>query len=147
MSLLKLPKRLSPCPCRSELSFGECCSPLLRGEPAGTAEALMRSRFTAFAVGDGDYLWRTLHPDHADRSIPRDVWLAAVRRETRDNRYLGLTVLSASEAGDRATVTFLARIMRHARDASFGERSLFGKTPEGWLYLSGETLPPSEVSP
>jgi|LakMenEpi03Aug12_release.lakeMendotaPanAssembly.Ray.scaffolds.fasta_scaffold1219788_2 SEC-C motif-containing protein len=147
MSLLKLPKRQSPCPCHSGLTFAECCNPLLRGEPAATAEALMRSRFTAFAVGDGDYLWRTLHPDHPDRAIPRDVWLATMRRETRDNRYLGLKVLGASEAGDRATVTFLARIMRHARDASFGERSLFARTSDGWLYLSGETLPPGEVSP
>jgi SEC-C motif-containing protein len=102
----------------------------------------MRSRFVAFALGDGDYLWRTLHPDHADRAIPRDVWLATVRRETRDNRYLELTVLAASEDGDRATVAFLARIMRHARDVSFGERSLFLRTAEGWRYLSGETLPP-----
>jgi SEC-C motif domain protein len=142
MSLLKAPKRLSPCPCHSGSSFGECCSPVIRGEPASTAEALMRSRFTAFAIGDGEHLWRTLHPDHVDRAIPKDVWLATMRRETRDNRYLDLDVLSASEDGDRATVTFRARIMRHARDVSFGERSLFERTPEGWRYLSGETLSP-----
>ncbi|MEB4613424.1 YchJ family metal-binding protein, partial [Leucobacter sp. M11] len=45
------------CPCGSGSPFAGCCAPLLSGErQAQSAEQLMRSRFTAFAVGDAEYL-------------------------------------------------------------------------------------------
>ena len=51
-----------PCPCGGG-SFKECCVPSLAAEDwPPTAEALMRSRYTAFALGDADHLWRTWHP-------------------------------------------------------------------------------------
>ena len=45
---------MTPCPCGSGTAYGACCGPLHDGAPAATAEALMRSRYTAFAVGDAD---------------------------------------------------------------------------------------------
>ncbi|HAT1131072.1 TPA: hypothetical protein I8V56_000708 [Corynebacterium striatum] len=57
---------LSPearCPCGLGLSFGECCGQYHGGKPAPTAEALMRSRFSAFVTGDEEYLLRTWDPD------------------------------------------------------------------------------------
>ena len=51
-----------PCPCGSGAAFAHCCSPALDGEPASTAEALMRSRFSAFVVGDEDHIFRSWHP-------------------------------------------------------------------------------------
>ena len=50
----------APCPCGSGLTFGQCCEPILKRErlPA-TAEQLMRSRFTAHAIGDHRHLHRT----------------------------------------------------------------------------------------
>ena len=51
-----------PCPCGSGIRFDGCCAPALRGVPAPTAEALMRSRYTAFVVGDAAYLSATWHP-------------------------------------------------------------------------------------
>ena len=51
------------CPCGSLLAYAACCGPLLAGEcRAETAEALMRSRYTAYAVADEAYLLRTWHP-------------------------------------------------------------------------------------
>ena len=52
----------STCPCGGG-DFDTCCGPALAGAVwPTTAEALMRSRYTAFAVGDVDHLWRTWHP-------------------------------------------------------------------------------------
>lgn len=42
--------------------LAQCCGRYLDGEAAPTAEALMRSRYTAFALRDEDYLFRTWHP-------------------------------------------------------------------------------------
>ena len=60
------------CPCLSGFPFGECCGPVLDGtRPAPTAEALMRSRFTAFVVGDREHVLRSWHP----RTRPTDLSL------------------------------------------------------------------------
>ena len=51
------------CPCGSDEPFGRCCLPLHLGErQAETAEQLMRARYSAYAVDDLDYVWRTWHP-------------------------------------------------------------------------------------
>ena len=56
------------CPCRksaaTQLSYAECCQPYVEGKAkAPTAEALMRARYTAFAVGNIDYLFETVAPE------------------------------------------------------------------------------------
>ena len=55
-------KPATPCPCGSGRAFGACCGPALSGErPAPTAEALMRSRYTAFTLRDTAYLLASWH--------------------------------------------------------------------------------------
>ncbi|MEP6191186.1 MAG: YchJ family metal-binding protein, partial [Marinobacter sp.] len=53
---------LARCPCGFTLAYEQCCQPLHRGEAAATPEALMRSRYSAFVVGQADYLLATWHP-------------------------------------------------------------------------------------
>ncbi|MBV5280033.1 MAG: hypothetical protein J0651_01830, partial [Actinobacteria bacterium] len=44
--------------------YSECCEPFISGvKPAPTAEALMRSRYTAYTRKEVDYIVRTTHPD------------------------------------------------------------------------------------
>ena len=53
----------NPCPCGSGASLNGCCKPFIDGTAkAPTAEALMRSRYTAFATRQVAYLEQTLHP-------------------------------------------------------------------------------------
>lgn len=142
MSLLRPPKPTSACPCKSGATFRDCCGPFLRGAASPpTAEKLMRSRFTAFAVGATDYVWATLHADHEDRKLPAEVFLSALKRETSGVRFLDLRVDEATEDGDRATVTFAAKIMKAGVDRSFSERSEFAREGGAWRYLRGDTLP------
>jgi SEC-C motif domain protein len=52
------------CPCCSGKFYEDCCQPYhLKKKSAPTAEALMRSRFSAFAIPNGDYLWETTSPN------------------------------------------------------------------------------------
>jgi hypothetical protein len=54
------------CPCGSQKDYVDCCQPLIKGErTADTAEALMRSRYTAHAKKEFDYLFETTHPSAA----------------------------------------------------------------------------------
>ena len=58
------------CPCGSGGSYGECCGPLHDNRvQAGTAEQLMRSRYSAYAMGRLDHVFRTWHP----RTRPEEI--------------------------------------------------------------------------
>lgn len=134
------------CPCTSGLLYTACCAPYHRGAEPPDSEALMRSRFAAFALRDDDYLWRTLHPDHDDRARPRELYRRAVRSSPA--RYMGLSVLDRSppdEAGV-ARVLFFANVFEKGRDISFVELSDFLHDGSGFRYLSGVTLPKSPRS-
>ena len=96
----------------------------------------MRSRFAAFARGDAEYLWRTLHPDHEDRGLPKEDVVRQLREAARGFRYVRLTILEAE--GDH--VVFRAGVFRKGVDCSFVERSVFAHHGAGWRYLSGEPV-------
>jgi SEC-C motif-containing protein len=115
--------------------------PFHRGErEAATAVELMRSRFSAFAVGAIDHLVRTLHPDHADASVPQPTLRSTLLAASRAYKYTGLSIEAHVERGDEAEVAFVAKVFQSGIDHSFRERSLFRRTESGWRYVSGETL-------
>lgn len=117
------------CPCGSGRDEAGCCGRFLSGgAQAPTAEALMRSRYTAFARGDAAYLASTWHPD----SRPRRVHVDPGRR------WVGLDVVAVAGGGllDRTgTVEFVAH---HDRDGVAGELhevSAFAKLDGAWRYV------------
>ena len=122
----------NPCPCGSGEQFGRCCLPLHRGErPAGTAEALMRSRFSAFAVGDWDYVWQTWHPrTRPDAVTPTEglTWTELEIVDTVDG-----------QPGDQAgEVEFRAHYRQGRQAGMLHERSQFEMRARRWFYVDGE---------
>jgi SEC-C motif domain protein len=78
------------CPCGLPRPYDECCAALLRGErTAATAEQLMRSRYSAFAVGDDAYLSRSWHSSTRPPELRTD----------RSQRWTGLEILGRSGGG------------------------------------------------
>ncbi|BBD09151.1 SEC-C motif domain-containing protein [Desulfovibrio ferrophilus] len=59
------------CPCGSGKEYTACCEPIINGTPAPTAEALMRSRYSAYVVGNIDYIQTSLAPRSTRVSIPK----------------------------------------------------------------------------
>lgn len=132
------------CPCGSLTSYDACCGPLHRGErEASDATQLMRSRYAAYSLGDAAYLWKTLHPQHDDRTRDQTVVIKELREAFRRFRYMGLEVLDAAPPDTEgiARVVFLARLFERGQDRSFVERSEFLHDGIGWRYLCGTTLP------
>lgn len=109
----------------------------------------MRSRFSAYAVGEVEYLWRTLHPSNEAVAEGRDAHLAAIRATRQVVRYTRLRVLDhdTDEDGTRARVLFHAELYEQGRDRSFLELSTFERTSEGWRYVSGVNRTLSSKSP
>jgi SEC-C motif domain protein len=127
---------MGPCPCGSKKAFEPCCGALIAGRPAATAEALMRSRYAAFAIGDLDYLQETAAGEALvkfDRaglalSLPGTQWLG-----------LEITGTEAGQEGDeRGSVTFTARFRENGRLHVQSERSEFRRINGAWRYVSGD---------
>lgn len=75
------------CPCLSGETYGACCGRYHSGAAlAPTAEALMRSRFSAFAVGDAAYLLATWHPSTRPAELDLDPGLTWYRLDILDRR-------------------------------------------------------------
>ena len=138
----------APCPCTSGLRYGECCGPLHRGDrEAADPPALMRSRYSAYALGEVGYLLRTLHPGHPDRARPEAEVLRELRATCTHFKYPRLEVLDWLPAaeGVPARVLFLAHVYEHGKDCSFVERSDFEHDGTGWRYAGGVLVPRREV--
>ncbi|SCG37510.1 YchJ family protein [Micromonospora humi] len=121
--------RATACPCGSGRPYEDCCAPVHRGAAtAATAEALMRSRFSAFALGDADYLRHSWH----SRTRPARVQLDPGTRWTR------LEVLETGQGGlfdSTGTVRFRAHYREGGRAGVLAERSRFAREEGRWVYL------------
>jgi len=131
----------TPCPCGSGRAFAVCCGSLLTGVgAAATAEALMRSRYSAFCVRDEAYLLRTWHPDTRPAGVDFDAGM----------RWLDLRIVSTSAGGpsdDEGVVEFVARYKVRGRAARLHERSRFVRVDGLWLYLAGDPEPDRTAGP
>ncbi|MCT7661598.1 YchJ family protein [Mycobacterium deserti] len=120
------------CPCGSGAQLGRCCLPLHTGErQAETAEQLMRSRYSAYAVGDADYLWRTWHPRTRPESVAVDP----------DIVWTGLEIVRCvdGDPGDeQGEVEFRAHHREGRRTGTLHELSRFAVRARQWFYVDGD---------
>ncbi len=125
------------CPCRvqegGDVDYAACCSPFHHGMQAGpfapTPEALMRSRYSAYALGLLDYLLATWHPSTA----PGDLELGPIK-------WLGLQVLAAQASADAGVVEFVARFKDNGKAGQLHETSRFVQEAGRWYYIDGQML-------
>lgn len=130
------------CPCGSTKEFAICCDPYIVGQqPAPTAEALMRARYTAFTHGKLDYIEKTI-TDNAAQSFNR----VDMERSLPGTEWLGLEVrgTTAGEEGDDfGTVNFAFHYRNKHREFSQVEIASFCRIDGIWLYDDSEINPKS----
>ena len=118
------------CPCGLPAPYDDCCGRFHRGDAkAPTAERLMRSRFSAFCVGDEAYLLRTAPDDAATAHRPRQG--PAVERAEE--------ILQTSGGGfldSEGTVRFRAHYVERGRAGFQEENSRFVVQDGAWLYVA-----------
>ena len=127
------------CPCTSKLTYEKCCEPFLTGKALPeSAEQLMRSRFTAYAMNKHLYLVETtaperratLTPDELDGSYCRSV------------KCISLKILGKRAGGptdDTGVVIFHAKIQIKGKATLYREKGTFRREEGRWLFVSGET--------
>lgn len=134
---MKEPGPNDPCVCQSGAKFKRCCRPLHRGAAAPSPEALMRSRYAAYALGEVDYVIATTDSSGPQFQPDTTRWRAEVEAFCRGTEFVGLRVLEAGEEGDEGHVSFVASLRQAGQDASLRERSRFRRKGGRWLYHSG----------
>ncbi|NLN61455.1 MAG: YchJ family protein [Myxococcales bacterium] len=125
------------CPCQSGAPFARCCEPFLTGSALPpTAEALMRSRYTAFTRADVGYIRDTRHPQsdfHFDEE--------ATRKWATGSKWLGLTILNTAGGGlndSEGEVEFVARYTVDGQKTEHHERAKFQRDQDRWYFVDGE---------
>lgn len=123
------------CPCGSGREYAPCCGRYIEGnEVAANAEALMRSRYTAYTLNQEAYLLASWHRSTRPKSLPLG--------EDAKTKWLGLEVKRHQvDAGDpgRAVVEFVARFkIGGGRAEQLHEISRFVYEEGRWLYVDGE---------
>jgi SEC-C motif-containing protein len=114
------------CPCGSGEQYDACCGPAHAGAAAPTAEALMRSRYSAFALGLEPYLLASWHPSTRPARLDLDPELTWRRLQIVDTGE-GVVEFRASYRGPDGA-------------GLLHERSRFVQEAGRWYYLDGEIL-------
>jgi SEC-C motif domain protein len=124
--------KLKACPCGSGQDFSDCCGRYLDGgEVAPTAEALMRSRYTAYALQHEDYLLVTWYAN----TRPAQLGLA----EEAPTKWIGLDVKRHERQDENhAIVEFVARYKVNGRAHRLHETSRFVREGGRWYYVDGD---------
>ena len=122
------------CPCCSGKTYEECCKPFHSGERnASTAEALMRSRFSAFAIPNGIYLMETTLPSKRKLHNTEDL-----QEWGEINEWTKLEIVKTPNINQVEFKAFYTD--EKGKSQVHHELSTFRKVNERWYYVSGKFL-------
>lgn len=124
-----------PCPCCSGASYQACCQPLHSGSVANTPEQLMRSRYSAFALANTEYLLQT-----SSEQLQRNLSQQELLQTCEAFQFISLQVISAQGS----QVEFIAQLLLNDELHPLHETSSFIKQNEHWKYDTG-VLHPTDI--
>ncbi|HOX91457.1 MAG TPA: YchJ family protein [Spirochaetales bacterium] len=123
-----------PCPCGLGRDYSVCCQPIIKGSAdAQSAEALMRSRYSAYVKGEIAWIMKSCVRDD---SIDEE----ATRRWSQNADWKGLQILKTEKGGPADTegvVEFIATYVMDGLKEEHHETASFIKENGRWVYQSG----------
>jgi len=122
------------CPCGSKRDYEDCCGPIMAGTPAPTAEALVRSRYTAFVRCELDHVADTHAPE-----VRENFNRAEAERVAQQYEWRGLEIRRATETGDTAVVEFVVRFRLEQQETATLSVSRFRRDDGQWFYVRTES--------
>lgn len=127
----------NPCPCHSQKKYKKCCKVFHDGILPQTAELLMRSRYSAFALKKASYIINTTHIRNKDFTEDKNLWENEILIFCKNTNFEGLKILDFSDNKSEAFVTFEAKLSQNRENISFTEKSRFLKEDGKWFYIDG----------
>jgi SEC-C motif-containing protein len=128
------------CPCGSGQKYKRCCKQYHDQSFQPTPLALMKSRYTAYAIGNAGYIVETTHSENREFKQNKELWKAEIETFCRATTFHKLEILKSEIIHSEAFVTFRAIMSQGEKDISFTEKSRFLQENDRWLYRSGEFL-------
>ena len=126
------------CPCCSGKKYVDCCEPFHKGFAVpDDALALMRSRYSAYALHNPDYIMATTHPQNSGFKEDLKHWRDDILLFTTNTLFEQLEIIEFKSGSNQAEVTFKAYLAEGDQDVSFEETSIFEKVDGRWLYKAG----------
>ncbi|MFP4476248.1 MAG: YchJ family protein [Desulfatibacillaceae bacterium] len=132
---------MTQCPCGTGQPYAECCEPVIKKErEAGTAEELMRSRYSAYVRTEVGHLKDTTHPDNRgefDEKGARD-W-------SRKADWDRLEIVDTRKGGaedDYGQVEFVAHFRQKGERIRHHELAEFKKLDDRWFFYDGQPVVP-----
>jgi SEC-C motif-containing protein len=129
---------MSKCPCGSGKTLDDCCGPIIKGGAAPSPEAMMRSRYSAYALRETQHLESSLAPE-----AKKDFDMKSTEQWANSTEWLGLSILSISggtAADQEGRVEFVAKFRQDGAEHAHHENSRFRKIGGNWLYVDGQII-------
>lgn len=124
------------CPCGSNELLTECCGPILDGTKfAKNPEAVMRARYSAYAIHKTDYLGKSLHPSNRDDFDPK-----AVEKWSHEAQWLGLEIINTTEKNNKGYVEFKSKFKQDGVIRTHHEDAEFRKVDGQWYFWDGKLV-------
>ncbi len=133
-------KKQIKCPCHSKKKYSDCCRKYHQNALPETALVLMRSRYSAYALGLVEYIMRTTDPANPNYQVNVAEWANQIKHFSENTSFVDLEILEFIDGPETSYVTFKAGLKQGLNDVSFIEKSLFVKTNNQWLYADGVRL-------
>lgn len=131
----------NPCPCGSQKKYKKCCKLFHdRIKTPKTALELMKSRFSAFAVQNADYIIFSTHKDNPDFTNDIKSWEKDILNFSQNTIFEKLEIIDFIDKQEESFVTFKAIMKQNSKDISFVEKSRFLKENDRWLYVDGQFI-------
>ena len=128
------------CPCGSNKKYKKCCKVYHDGIKPSKAVDLMKSRYTAYAICNSDYIVQTTHENNSDYTHDINTWKQSIEDFSKYSEFRSLEILDFIDGDSEAFVTFKANIFQDNKDVSFTEKSRFLKKNDKWYYVDGTFL-------
>ena len=125
------------CPCGSGQAFETCCEPLLmeQAKPK-TATQLMRARYSAYAMGNIEYLYKTSGP-----RVRKEFDAENSKKWAESARWNGLDIVATTDGGEgdeTGRVEFVAHYTVKENDFDHHEIADFAKLDGEWRFMDGK---------
>jgi len=127
-------------PCGSDVPYDSCCGPFIQGaKSAGTAEQLMRSRYSAYVKKELEYILSSLHPAHRT-----DYDEKSSRAWAESAEWHGIKILKTIHGrpeDSEGQVEFVVSYTEKGLRQEHHELSSFKKVDGIWYFTTGKTMP------
>ncbi len=130
---------MEECPCGTGKDYKECCKPYhLEEKWPANAEALMRSRYSAYVVKEIDYIAKTHSP-----KAPTKIDLDATKQWAQDSEWMGLKIIKVEENPEnnkRSNIEFIASYNLKGNSCEHHELAEFEKINDKWFFHDGSIV-------